>query len=79
MNAKAIKFAKDHGKRYTVGSDSHSTFEMGRSNMILKDFSNAQELRSSLKNAEVTFKYSPNWVRLFYRYAYFMNQRKKRN
>ena len=76
MNAKAIKFAKEHNKSYTVGSDAHSRYEIGRSLMILKDFSNAAELRIAIKTAEVQFKYSPSWVKLISRYAYFMHKRK---
>jgi len=77
MNAKAIKFAKEHKKNYTVGSDAHSRFEVGRSFQTLKDFSNAAELRESLKMAEVQFKYSPTWVKMFSRYASFVKKRKR--
>jgi len=78
MNVRAIRFAKDHSKIYTVGSDAHSTYELGRANMVLRDFSSANELRAALKTAEVTFKYSASWVRLFSRFAFFMNKWKNR-
>ena len=48
LNIKAMKFAKEHGKDITVGSDAHSTYEIGRSYLILDDFSNADELRHHL-------------------------------
>ena len=69
MNRSAMKFAKDHGLCGTAGSDAHGIQELGAMGLQLPDFHNAEELRASVRSAEVFGKESPMWVRIYSRGA----------
>lgn len=76
-NVQALEFAKRNNISFTVGSDSHSRYELGRAYMTITDFSDAEGLRQALKTPDAKFRYSPVWVRLFSRYANLMHKLKK--
>lgn len=49
FNRQAAEFAKAHSLAVTVGSDAHTPDEIGRSNLTLPYFSNADELRAVIR------------------------------
>ena len=49
FNHQAAEFAKAHSLAVTVGSDAHTPDEIGRSNLMLPYFSNADELRTVIR------------------------------
>jgi predicted metal-dependent phosphoesterase TrpH len=61
-NRLAANFAKEYSLQEIVGSDAHSTYELGRSTLLLPDFNNAQELRHSLTDARQYVHLTPFWV-----------------
>jgi|WetSurMetagenome_2_1015567.scaffolds.fasta_scaffold26731_2 predicted metal-dependent phosphoesterase TrpH len=61
-NGLAANLAKEYSLLEIVGSDAHSTYELGRSTLTLPDFNNAQELRQSLTNASMDIHLTPFWV-----------------
>lgn len=63
-NEQAIEFAAAHGLAGTAGSDAHSLKELGRMMLELDDFSTADELRASIRNATVVGTPSSGLVRL---------------
>lgn len=69
MNHSAAKFAKDHGLCGTAGSDAHGISELGAMCLRLPDFHNSEELRISIRSAEVIGKESSPWVRYYSRRA----------
>jgi len=74
-NAKALAFAKAHGKGYTVGSDAHMTYELGRATLSLPPFRNAAEFAESLRAATSSTHLSPAWVHVYSKYATWMRKR----
>lgn len=61
-NELATDFARDHSLPCTVGSDAHSNYELGRSTLILPDFSNTTELIAALQKSKRDVRISPFWV-----------------
>jgi hypothetical protein len=72
MNQAAARFAEDHNLYGTAGSDAHGIRELGAMYLSLPDFHNAEELRTSIRSAEVLGKESPQWVRYYSRKAVFL-------
>ena len=72
MNQAAAGFARDHNLYGTAGSDAHGIRELGAMCLSLPDFHNAEELRTSIRSAEVLGKESPQWVRYYSRKAVFL-------
>jgi predicted metal-dependent phosphoesterase TrpH len=79
-NARALAFAREHGKLGTVGSDAHSHRELGRAVMVLPAAANAAELlaglaagqcRTRLSSPAIHFtsRFAKNWKRLARRRA----------
>ena len=68
-NTQAASFARQHHVLCTVGSDSHSLLEVGRSTLVLPDFMDRATLRISLLPAEPNTRLSPLWVHFISRYA----------
>jgi predicted metal-dependent phosphoesterase TrpH len=60
-NARALAFARTHGIAGTAGSDAHSRAEYGRSGMRTRPFYNAEEMRASVRDAEIIDRLS-SWV-----------------
>jgi hypothetical protein len=61
-NRLAENFAKKYSLQEIVGSDAHSTYELGRSTLFLPDFNDAHELRESLTDASQDVHLTPFWV-----------------
>ena len=69
FNRRAGLFAQKHNIAGTVGSDAHAAFELGRSVLLLDQFTGPQELRQVIRKAKMKVKWSPWWFHLVSRYA----------
>ena len=69
FNRLARNFAEQHNLAGTVGSDAHAAFEVGRSVLLLDQFSGPEEMRSVIRQAQFRVKWSPWWFHLTSRYA----------
>lgn len=69
FNRQAQEFARRHNIAGTVGSDAHAAFEVGRSLLLLDQFSGADGLRKVIRGAKFRVKWSPWWFHLVSRYA----------
>ena len=69
FNTKAREFAEKHNIPGTVGSDAHSTFELGRSVLLLDQFEGPDEMRAVIRRGIPRTKLSSPWVHLTSRYA----------
>jgi predicted metal-dependent phosphoesterase TrpH len=70
-NEKALGFAQEMGLPGTTGSDSHSTVEVGVCCSEMPPFSNAEELKDAIRDANNLPRLSPLWVRFYSLYARF--------
>jgi predicted metal-dependent phosphoesterase TrpH len=68
-NTLAFNFSLKYHLMGTVGSDSHSLGEVGRSTLTLPDFHDAASLKSALMLAEPHARLSGPWVHFHSRYA----------
>ena len=68
-NLMAQAFAIEHNLPGTVGSDAHILWEVGRSTLLLEDFKDAGELRTSIRQAQASQTASPFWVHFASTYA----------
>jgi predicted metal-dependent phosphoesterase TrpH len=69
-NEKALKFARNHGKLMTNGSDAHLASEYGKSLLLLKPFANtADSFMLSLEHAQRRESLSKSWVHAGSTYA----------
>ncbi len=71
FNRRAQEFACQHNLSGTVGSDAHTTFELGRSTLLMEPFDNADGLRRAIPQATARTEWSPPWIHLASRYAIF--------
>lgn len=69
FNRLARNFAEQHNLAGTVGSDAHAAFEVGRSVLLLDQFSGPEEMRGVIRQAQFRVKWSPWWFHLTSRYA----------
>jgi predicted metal-dependent phosphoesterase TrpH len=69
FNHRAREFAEKHNLAATVGSDAHAAFEVGRSLLLLDQFTGAEGLRKVVRTAKMQVKWSPWWFHLTSRYA----------
>ena len=69
FNWKARKFAREHNIAGTVGSDAHAAFELGRSVLLLEQFTSPEEMRRVIRRGIQRGKWSPPWFHLTSRYA----------
>ena len=69
FNRRAGLFAQKHNIAGTVGSDAHAAFELGRSVLLLDQFTGPEELRQVIRAAKMKVKWSPWWFHLASRYA----------
>lgn len=70
-NQMAANFAQEQGLPGTVGSDSHSLFEVGRAALSMPPFTDAAGFLDTLPVAQPHTRLSPWFVHLFSRYAVF--------
>jgi predicted metal-dependent phosphoesterase TrpH len=69
-NQRAADFAREHNLPGTVGSDAHTTHELGRAVSVLeKDFHNAETLKSALRTAGAHKKLSSPLIHATSRWA----------
>src|SRR5512133_2101550 len=68
-NLQAFEFAGEHGKPGTVGSDSHSLYEIGGAGILVPAFETADELRAVIGRGRVEAELASPLVRLGSRYA----------
>ena len=87
FNSRDIFTRQDTGileKAYRAGvasvavSDAHLSVEIGRSYMLMDDFSNADEFMCSIKKAGRVARKSPLWVHLVTKVIKFRNRKKGR-
>lgn len=69
FNRRAREFAEKHNLAGTVGSDAHAAFEVGRSVLLLDQFTGPEEMRRVIRGAKFRVKWSPWWFHLISRYA----------
>jgi predicted metal-dependent phosphoesterase TrpH len=74
-NQRAQTFARQHDLPGTVGSDAHTTLELGRAVLLLEEFSNADQLRACLRAGRPRVRWSPPWFHLLSRYAVWRKRR----
>lgn len=68
-NMQALVFAEEHGLAGTVGSDSHSLYEIGGAGILLPAFKTADELRKVIGHGQVEAELASPFVHLGSRYA----------
>ncbi|GAP21068.1 PHP domain-containing protein [Leptolinea tardivitalis] len=68
-NLQAMEFAGEHGKPGTVGSDSHSLYEIGGAGLMVPAFETADELRAVIHRGKVEAELASPLVHLGSRYA----------
>jgi predicted metal-dependent phosphoesterase TrpH len=69
FNRSAKEFAEKHNIAGTVGSDAHTAFELGRSLMLLDQFTGPEEMRQVIRSGVPRVSWSPLWFHLSSRYA----------
>ena len=69
FNRRAGLFAQKHNVAGTVGSDAHAAFEVGRSLLLLDQFTGPEGMRQVIHAAKIKVKWSPWWVHFISRYA----------
>ncbi|MEL7645545.1 MAG: PHP domain-containing protein [Anaerolineaceae bacterium] len=69
FNQQARAFARDLGIPEMVGSDAHSTFELGRAVLHLPDFNSADDLRTALRSSQQKTQRSGSYVHLISTWA----------
>jgi predicted metal-dependent phosphoesterase TrpH len=69
FNRRAKEFAEKHNIPGTVGSDAHAAFEVGRSLMLLDQFTGPEGMRQVIRSGVPRVRWSPPWFHLFSRYA----------
>lgn len=69
MNEHAVQFAQQHNLPGTAGSDAHHPSEIGRVYSIVPEFSDADSLRESIRQATVAGKVSFPLVHLYSSWA----------
>jgi len=72
-------FAQKYNIAGTVGSDAHAAFEVGRSLMLLDQFSGPDEMRKIIRKGIPKVRWSPPWFHLTSRYASMLKKRFKDN
>lgn len=69
FNRLARQFAEKHDVAGTVGSDAHTTFELGRSLLQLEPFEGPDGLRNIIRGGIPKVSWSPPWIHFSSRYA----------
>ena len=74
FNRQARLFAQKYNIAGTVGSDAHAAFEVGRSLLLLDQFTGPDEMRKIIRKGIPKVKRSPLWFHLTSRYASMMKK-----
>lgn len=75
FNWQARDFARQYRLTGTVGSDAHTTSELGKASICLADFTDATSLAEALKEARFQTSISAPWMHLTSRYAVWRKRR----
>jgi predicted metal-dependent phosphoesterase TrpH len=78
FNYQAQAFARQHNLHGTAGSDAHSAYEVGRATLLLPHFSDADELRQVIGQAQLRGALSLPWVFLASRRAKWRKKKEQR-
>jgi predicted metal-dependent phosphoesterase TrpH len=73
-NREADNYARQKGLQGTVGSDAHTTREIGRAVQILPEFQDAASLREALQSAQYETHLSSPFIHFTSRYAVWRKQ-----
>jgi predicted metal-dependent phosphoesterase TrpH len=76
FNRRAELFARKYNIAGTVGSDAHAAFELGRSLLLLDQFTGPEEMRQVIRRAKMKVRWSPWWVHFVSRYASMQKKEK---
>ncbi|MBL8100456.1 MAG: PHP domain-containing protein [Anaerolineales bacterium] len=74
FNVQAKQFAEKYNLAGTVGSDAHAAFEVGRSVILLDQFTGPEEMRKVIRQAKYQTKLSSWLVHFVSRYASMKNR-----
>jgi len=73
-NTMALAFAKEHNIPGTVGSDAHISYEVGRAILVTPPFTNSDELRGVIQQAQSITRLSSPVIHFTSRYATIMKK-----
>jgi len=76
-NLDAADFARRYGLLETVGSDAHTSRELGRATLRMPDFSDAESFRAGLRQAEKITRLSPFFIHFYSSLAKFVKKFRK--
>lgn len=68
-NHQAQTFAQENDLPGTVGSDAHTTGELGKAHLLMPVFKDATSFKQALAQAEPRLSLSPPWIHFTSRYA----------
>jgi predicted metal-dependent phosphoesterase TrpH len=68
-NLQAEAFVQSHGLLETVGSDAHSFLELGKANLVMGEFHDAETFLKALRDAQKITKRSSPFVHIISRFA----------
>jgi len=69
FNHEAYAFALEHGKLLMAGSDAHAVSELGRANMSMPWFDDAESLRAAAREATISGELSGLYVHMVSTFA----------
>ncbi len=78
FNRLAQAFAQEHDLPGTVGSDAHTTFELGRANLLLPEFDAADGLRQVIRQGQIDARLSSPLVHFSSRWAVWVKKLRAR-
>ncbi|HEY3313119.1 MAG TPA: PHP domain-containing protein [Anaerolineales bacterium] len=73
-NLEAREFARQYDLAGTVGSDAHTTREVGRASLSLDDFADANDLRAVIRSGRESVQLSSPFIHLSSRFASTMKR-----
>lgn len=77
FNTQAADLAREYGLPATVGSDAHTTRELGAAALTLPHFDNAESLRAVIWQGQPHVRLLPPWVHLSSRWAKTVKRMKR--
>ncbi len=73
-NQQAQAFAQEYHLLGTVGSDAHTTGELGKAHLLMPDFRDATSFKQALAQAQERVSLSLPWIHFTSRYAVWMKK-----
>lgn len=74
FNEKAAAFAKEHNLPGTVGSDAHTTWELGQATLTVADFGSGPQLKQALAASTARVRLSSPFIHATSRFAVIMKK-----